>query len=197
MQRVWNVPNILTGLRIILAIAMFVLMANQLYIVSLAVFLVAAGTDWLDGWYARRYELVTVLGRIADPFADKLIVCGAFIYLAAEPVMQQLDGGLRAWMVVLVVSRELLVTALRGMIEGQGGDFSASMSGKLKMVFQCAAIAICLVYLAVADQAGATVLPLIRSATIVTVWLMVLLTAYSGYVYIRAAIAAARPEGSS
>ena len=111
-------------------------------------FIIAAGTDWLDGYYARKYGQVTTLGRILDPFADKVIVCGTFIFLAADPD----DGttfpcGLRAWMVVVIVGRELLVTALRSFIEDRGSDFSAKMSGKLKMVFQCIAAGTCLFYL--------------------------------------------------
>ena len=64
-------------------------------------FVIAAGTDWLDGYFARKYGQVTTLGRILDPFADKVIVCGTFIFLAAIPDMQQVPWGLRAWMVVV------------------------------------------------------------------------------------------------
>ena len=91
-------------------------------------FVVAAGTDWLDGYWARKYGQVTNLGRILDPFVDKIIICGTFIFLAAVP-----DSGVQAWMAVVIVGRELLVTALRSYLEGEGADFSASMSGKLKM----------------------------------------------------------------
>src|SRR5207248_6624158 len=90
----------------------------------------------IDGWWARKYHQVTKLGRNFDPFVDKIIICGTFIYLAAEwPA-----SGIAPWMAVVVVGREMLVTAIRGFIEQQGGDFSAQMSGKLKMVFQCAAV---------------------------------------------------------
>ena len=113
-------------------------------------FVIAAGTDWLDGYFARKYGQVTTLGRILDPFADKVIVCGTFIFLAAIPAIR--DGrwgfwGLQPWMVVVIVGRELLVTALRSFIEERGSDFSAKMSGKLKMVLQCVAAGVCLFYL--------------------------------------------------
>ena len=79
---------------------------------------------------------VTKLGRIFDPFVDKIIICGTFIFLAAEwPA-----SGIAPWMAVVVMGREMLVTAIRSVIEQQGGDFSAQMAGKLKMVFQCVAV---------------------------------------------------------
>ena len=76
-----------------------------------------------------------------------MIVCGTFILLAAIPAMSEVPWGLRAWMVVVIVGRELLVTALRSFIEERGSDFSAKMSGKLKMVLQCLAAGACLFYL--------------------------------------------------
>ena len=86
-------------------------------------FIIAAGTDWLDGYYARKYSQVTTLGRILDPFADKVIICGTFIFLAADPIMVREQWGLRAWMVVVIVGRELLVTVLRSFIEDRGMRF--------------------------------------------------------------------------
>src|SRR5690242_17917836 len=117
---VFNVPNQLTTLRLVLSIVLFVLieLGTQLatpgyYLAAMVVFIVAAGTDWLDGYWARKYAQVTTLGRILDPFVDKVIICGTFIFLAALP-----ESGLTAWMAVVVVARELLVTALRGFLEG-------------------------------------------------------------------------------
>ena len=107
-QRVLNVPNQLTVSRLLLSIALFVLIGLEYYLASFFVFAVAAGTDWLDGYWARKYGQVTTLGRILDPFVDKIIVCGTFIFLAAVP-----GSGVAAWMAVLIVGRELLVTALR------------------------------------------------------------------------------------
>ncbi len=136
-----NVPNQVTISRVALTVVLFVLLGFGYYLASLIVFLIAAGTDWIDGYWARKYGQVTQLGRILDPFADKLIVCGTFIYLAAAP--QLADGraasGIAAWMAVLIMGRELIVTALRSFIENRGGDFSAKWAGKWKMVAQCAA----------------------------------------------------------
>jgi len=190
---VFNLPNQLTTLRLILSVVLFVVIAWQYHLVALVLFLVAAGTDWLDGFLARKYGLVTMLGRILDPFADKVIICGTFIFLATVPVMTRVPFGLRAWMVVVVVGRELLVTALRSFIEQQGGDFSARISGKLKMVLQCAAAAICLYYLSYCDPAADPLKPpetprWVWIGLVGSVWAAVVLTIYSGVVYVHAAV---------
>lgn len=185
---VWNFPNQVSAARLVLSVAVFVLIPLQMYIPALVVFLIAAGTDWLDGWYARRYNLVTKLGRILDPFCDKILICGAFILLAVEMRdWPEWYATIAGWMAVVVTGRELLVTVLRSMIEGAGGDFSAKMAGKLKMVFQCAAVIACLIGLNQAGRDGADVTPAIHWAIVGSVWLAVLSTLQSGWVYINAA----------
>jgi len=148
-----NVPNSLTLLRILFAIIVFALIGFQRYDVALLFFLMASATDALDGWWARRFKQITVFGRIMDPFADKFLICGAFIFLVAIPEMTSDKADypawlmLQPWMVVVIVGRELFVTSLRAFVEGSGGDFSAKWIGKLKMVLQCAAIILALLYL--------------------------------------------------
>ncbi|MES1213622.1 MAG: CDP-diacylglycerol--glycerol-3-phosphate 3-phosphatidyltransferase [Singulisphaera sp.] len=182
MASAFNLPNQLTAMRLALSVVLFALIALKFYLASFVVFLVAASTDWVDGYLARRYSMVTTLGRILDPFADKIIVCGSFIFLAAIP---ELHRYLPAWMVVVIVGRELLVTALRSFLEQQGADFSATMSGKLKMVLQCVAIGTALFYLSYEPDA---VPEIIEYLLLASVWAAVLLTIYSGYVYVRAAV---------
>src|SRR5262245_28690584 len=82
---VWNVPNILTVARLVLSVVCFVCFVGEWYLAALIFFAIAAGTDWVDGFWARRYGQITKLGRILDPFADKIIICGTFIFLAAVP----------------------------------------------------------------------------------------------------------------
>ena len=178
-QAIFNVPNQLTTARLVLSVVLFVLIAFEYYLPSLVVFIVAAGTDWLDGYWARKYGQVTNLGRILDPFVDKIIICGTFVFLAAVA-----DSRVRPWMAVGVVGRELLVTALRSYLEGEGADFSASMSGKLKMVAQCLAAALSLfaLYHGVDRPEG------LEWALRASVWGAVALTLYSGGIYIRRAI---------
>ena len=192
-EQMFNVPNQISAARLVLAFVFFGLVPWQFYWAALIVFVVAAGTDWVDGWYARKYNLVTKLGRVLDPFCDKILICGAYILLAVEmkdpfPWYGQIAG----WMVVVVVGRELLVTVLRSMIEGAGGDFSAKMAGKLKMVFQCAAVGACLVGLALAkSNSSAGIEPLnpawLHWTIVVTVWLSVISTLHSGLLYMQAA----------
>jgi CDP-diacylglycerol---glycerol-3-phosphate 3-phosphatidyltransferase len=187
-----NVPNILTAARFVLAVVVFVLIPLGQYAAAIAVFVVAAGTDWIDGWWARKYGQVTKVGRIFDPFVDKIIICGTFIFLAVEP-----GSGIAPWMAVLVMGREMLVTAIRGFIEQQGGDFSAQMSGKLKMVFQCVTVVASLVvlrHLAAAGTEGASLPAWMYWTLHVSVWLAILSTLWSGVEYL---VAAARILGTT
>jgi len=172
-----------------LAVISFGLIDLEYYMAALVFFLVAVSTDWLDGYFARKYGQITTLGRILDPFADKVIVCGTFIFLVAIPEITGLRWhgvrcGLQPWMVVVIVGRELLVTALRSFIEDRGSDFSAKMSGKLKMVLQCVAAGTCLFYLSPLTNAPNWCWWLLVGS----VWAAVVLTVYSGMVYIRAAV---------
>ncbi len=184
---VLNVPNQLTAARLVLSIAVFVLLPLQMYLPALIVFVVAASTDWMDGWYARRYGQVTKLGRVFDPFVDKIIICGTFVFLAVETREFPWYGRIAAWMAVLVIARELLVTVLRSAIEQGGGDFSARWSGKLKMLFQCLAAGAAMAALMYARPSPAAVPAWIMWSLIGSVWLAVALTVYSGAVYVVAA----------
>lgn len=181
---IFNVPNVLTAVRLALSVGVFVLVPLEQYLAAMIVFVVAAGTDWIDGWWARKYHQVTKLGRIFDPFVDKILVCGTFIYLAAIP-----RSGIAPWMAVVVMGREMLVTVIRSFIEEQGGDFSAKMAGKLKMVFQCVAAVASFVALRHYQMAsGATALPDWLYWTLhIAVWLAVISTIYSGLEYVVAA----------
>jgi CDP-diacylglycerol---glycerol-3-phosphate 3-phosphatidyltransferase len=192
----FNLPNQLTSLRLLLSVIMFGFITQDCYLTSFVLFVIAAGTDWLDGYYARKYGQVTTLGRILDPFADKVIVCGTFIFLVADPHTREVVGGLRAWMVVVIVGRELLVTALRSFIEDRGSDFSAKMSGKLKMVLQCVGAGACLFYLYLAYEKPemARAADWVWWILVVSVWSSVVLTVYSGLVYIGAAVRLLKDE---
>jgi len=183
-----NVPNVLTAVRLALSVGVFVLVPLEQYVAAMVVFVLAAGTDWIDGWWARKYGQVTKLGRIFDPFVDKILICGTFIYLAAIP-----KSGIAPWMAVVVMGREMLVTVIRSFIEEQGGDFSAKMAGKLKMVFQCVAAASSFVALRHFQTPATAALPDWLYWTLhVSVWLAVISTIYSGLEYV---VAAARLLG--
>lgn len=176
----FNLPNQITLLRLILSVVVFVLLPLGHYFAALVVFVLAAGTDWIDGYIARKYDLVTQLGRVLDPFVDKFLICGTYIYLAVDYPA----SGIAAWMAVIVVARELLVTVIRSFLEAEGVDFSAKMAGKLKMVFQCAAVVASLLALS-----WTTTIPLWLTYTVTALaWLSVVSTVYSGAGYVFQAI---------
>ena len=175
----FNIPNKVTAARFLLSIVVFVLIPLNYYLAALIIFSVAVMTDWVDGYWARRLGQVTKLGRILDPLVDKIIICGTFIVLAVEP-----DSGIAAWVATVVLCRELLVTALRSFIEQRGGDFSANMAGKLKMVLQCAAIIASLIVLTYGrDESPTGMIWALR----IFVWVAVISTVQSGLGYALAA----------
>lgn len=184
---IYNVPNALTSARFLLAIAVLVLIPMGYFGSAMVVFLIAASTDWMDGYWARKYGQVTKLGRIFDPFVDKIIICGSFIALVGVA-----GSGVASWMATIVVARELLVTSLRGIIEGAGGDFSASWLGKWKMVFQCAAVVAVLLTLIYAPAEA-----WLDWTTKGLLWSSIALTVYSGYDYTVAAARVMTSESES
>jgi CDP-diacylglycerol--glycerol-3-phosphate 3-phosphatidyltransferase len=186
-RRFWNVPNSLTVSRLVLAVAVYGLIEFQAYAWALAVFIVAAATDALDGYFARLLKQESPLGRQLDPLIDKVIVAGCYIYLATIP-----DTGVRPWMVTAIVVRELLIQGVRSLLEGQGQPFGARTAGKLKTVVQCASISAVLLVLWL-QSSSPPYFAWIRDAL---TWLAVALTIYSGLVYIRIAMPSLRRESS-
>jgi CDP-diacylglycerol---glycerol-3-phosphate 3-phosphatidyltransferase len=172
---VWNMPNILTLSRLGLAIVLFALIHAELWSMALIVFVVAAFTDWLDGYLARKQGLTSALGRNLDPLVDKVLICGAFIFLL--PVN---GSGIVAWMVTVIVARELIVTGLRSFFEAREVKFGADMAGKIKMFLQCAALIAILLTLSLPSEQRHTP-NIIRD---VLVWAMVAATVLSGAQYL-------------
>src|SRR5207247_11432128 len=127
--------------------------------------------DWLDGYFARKQGLVSTLGRNLDPLVDKVLVCGAYIFLL--PIS---GAGLTAWMVTVVVARELIITGLRSFMENRGATFGADWLGKIKMGLQCGA----LFAIFVALQSPAAWVDVVRD---ILVYAMLAATALSGLQY--------------
>lgn len=180
--QILNVPNSLSLARLVLAIGVGILIEYGQFTPAWIVFVIAASTDFVDGWWARRFHQITKLGRILDPFVDKIIITAAMVALVGVP-----GSGVASWMATVIVGRELLVTSLRGMIEGSGGDFSARWMGKWKMLFQCVAVVACLVL--VSQTAPPTWL---RWFATVSLWLAVILTIASGVDYVAQAVSLSR-----
>jgi len=135
---VWNLPNSLTLLRIFLVPFLVVVLLTKFdgrEYVGLAIFLIAAITDLLDGYFARKYKKVTKLGILLDPIADKLLISSALISLVEL-------GLAPAWMIVIIVGREFAVSGLRMIASQQGVTIAASPLGKGKTVTQVIAVAL-------------------------------------------------------
>jgi CDP-diacylglycerol--glycerol-3-phosphate 3-phosphatidyltransferase len=177
---VFNIPNQLTTARLALAFVLFGLIEFNHWKWSLAVFVIAAITDWLDGYLARRLNLGSTLGRNLDPLVDKVLICGAFIFLL--PID---ESGLKPWMAVVVVARELIITSLRSYLESMGAVFGADGLGKIKMVLQCAALVAVLVQLEWPD-------PTLKYVRDFFVYAMLAATALSGLQYLYRAFALLR-----
>ena len=217
-----NVPNFLTVLRVVFAIVVFACIAIGHFDCALIFFVLAALTDFVDGWWARKFKQITVFGRIMDPFADKFLICGVFICLVAVPELTRPGDlpiwlTLQPWMVVVIIGRELLITSLRAVVEQSGGDFSAKWIGKWKMVFQCVAIIACFVYLSAIQSpdspfvqlffflfppVNGPYVPISLFVGLYLIWLLflwatVIITIYSGVSYCVNAVKMLRKGGES
>jgi len=186
-QEKWlNAPNIITISRLVLSVVLFTLISiwrgEWCGVAAAVLFVIATLTDALDGYLARKYNLITQLGRILDPFADKIIVLGTLIFLLERP-----NSGVNAAMVVAILGREMLVTGLRSFLEQHGKDFSASWIGKVKMVVQSVALTASL--LSLTPDLRAQWLLLTRD---VFLWCAVGITLYSGWIYLQRALQLAK-----
>jgi len=176
---IMNLPNILTLSRLGLSFVLFWFIHVELWVLALTVFCIAAITDWLDGYLARKQGLTSAFGRNLDPLVDKLLICGVFIFLM--PVML---ADLRPWMVMLVVGRELVVTGLRSFFEARKVSFGAEFLGKIKMVLQCAWVIATLLALSLPTEHQHS----ISSIQSGLLWAMLAATALSGLQYIVRAV---------
>ena len=133
MKQLMTWPNMLTGLRFAMIPLLVVLMMKEqtTFIAFLAwlVFTLAAFTDWLDGYLARKFNAETVLGKLMDPLADKLLVTAALLMLI--PL-----GRISAWICLIIIGREIFITGIRGLAASTGTVVAAGNMGKIKSNFQ-------------------------------------------------------------
>ena len=137
-NEIWNLPNSLTLFRIFLVPFLVVVLLTKFSgreYAGLAIFLVAAATDFFDGFIARRRNQITRLGQLLDPLADKLLMSAAFISLVELQYA-------KAWMVVIIIGREFAVSGLRSIAATQGVAIPASPLGKSKMVSEVVAVSL-------------------------------------------------------
>ena len=174
-KTIYNIPNILAFIRLLLAPLMFMFLVNQdasifegihkswLNYFAAFIFVLASATDFFDGYIARTFNQVTMLGSILDPLADKMLTLAGFLGL-------MMQGEASPWAIYLILTRELFITGLRVSAVSQGMNISASWMGKVKTVVQMIAIGFLLMH-----WYGGELL----------LWLAVALTLYSGYEYVR------------
>lgn len=202
-----NIPNTITICRIMASVVLFCMLgsydhseeySSTLMKIAFVTFVLTALTDILDGYLARKLNQETPFGRIADPFVDKLLIIGSLIMLSAPcftfdngNILEGFSGNLPAWtyrnsitslqpwMVVIIFSRELMVSAIRGYSESQGIAFPAIPVGKAKMLIQSFTTGTIIFSLGWAEN-----IPWCNVVKIIAVWTMLVVTIYSGIIYI-------------
>jgi len=219
-----HVPNLITGSRLILAAAFFTLLSfyqyqgraaplSLLLLAAFVIYVAALVSDYLDGYLARKWHVEGAFGRVVDPFADKILVLGTFIFFAGKnfiipelsenPAAHRLwvktITGVAPWMVVVMLSRELLVTSLRGLAEGGGTSFGAVWAGKFKMGFQSASVLIILTYVTfrpwLLEHGHTTIEWLAAIVRDISIWGTIVITLYSGVTYVKNAVNLFRLSG--
>lgn len=169
-----HLPNLITAFRLLLtALLAILLMFEQksgIAFLCCLLFTIAAVTDWVDGYLARRFKAVTNLGKLMDPLADKLLVTTALIMLI--PL-----GRLPAWVALVILSRELMVTGLRGIASSTGIVLAASGLGKVKSTLQYIGLGTLIFPL------GLLPVPFLHHIGLAVVYVALLMTVWSGFDY--------------
>jgi len=167
-----NLPNILTVFRILLVpilVAVLFTKVEGKEWWGLGLFLAAAATDFLDGFLARRFRLVTKLGQLLDPAADKILIASAFITL-----VELNPKATPAWMVAVILAREFAVGALRNVAAAEGRVIAAGWTGKIKTVVQIIAVSLLIIHAELGE---------FRKLAPVALWVAVVVTVLSGFEY--------------
>lgn len=165
-----HLPNLLSLFRIVLVPLLVVVLLTQYEnreFIGLGVFLLAALTDFLDGFIARRHRIVTRLGKLLDPAADKILTSAAFISLVALGIAP-------AWMVMIIIAREFAVSALRSFAASENVVIAAGPAGKLKTVVQVIAISL----LIISNQLGS-----FQRLAPASLWVALVVSVYSAVEY--------------
>ena len=145
--------------------------------IATIIFLAAAFTDFLDGYYARKYNQITDLGKFLDPLSDKLLSMAAMVYLVGI-------GALPSWVVVIILSREFFVTGFRAVAAKRGVIMAADIWGKVKTVFQIIMTAFILIELSSLDEIIPIDVPIFGIVNVMMITATVALTVVSGTLYV-------------
>jgi CDP-diacylglycerol--glycerol-3-phosphate 3-phosphatidyltransferase len=174
-----NLPNQLTVLRLVLTFPfVFALSVNfpGAKLLALVIFIVGSATDYADGYIARRFNLITDFGKLMDPLVDKIMTISAFICLVSLRTLP-------AWAVIIIVSREFLITGLRLIAAAQGKVLPAERLGKHKTVWQIATILYCLMLVAVDPRLDPRLSAFLHVTAFILICFTVGLTLWSGISY--------------
>jgi len=204
-----RIPNAITLLRILIAVAFFAVLGGYRFPdqgilygnIAIALFVLAATTDFIDGYLARKWDVVSMFGRLMDPFCDKVLVLGAFIYFAGprfsveqwvhDDNLYTMSTGIYPWMVVVIIARELLVTSIRAVMESKGVSGGAKWAGKFKMILQSFTLPLILLLVVNCD-------PVKHDSVLMTihilVWIMLAVTVWSGLPYVTGLVALMRKQ---
>ena len=183
-----NLPNQLTVARLLLSFVFVALLSIDGLpyggTAALIVFSIAAFTDFLDGYLARKHSLITNFGKLMDPLADKILMCAGFVMLCEQ-------GFFPAWIVVVILAREFLVTGLRLVASAAGIVLAAENLGKYKTTFQIIAVIYFLVVMAAREPAFAWINPVLDYRGLgpdvlgqLLIWTALILTMVSGFAYV-------------
>jgi cardiolipin synthase (CMP-forming) len=181
-SKVWNLPNILTYGRIVavpVVAGLLMYGGNNARWAALAIYIVAAITDFFDGYLARKWQQQSSLGRMLDPIADKVLVAVVLLVLSADGI---LNGGHR-WAAIIILSREVLVSGLREYLGELQVSVPVTKIAKWKTTVQLLAIGFL-----IAGPAGDTITAHVTQIGIGLLWVAAGLTLYTGYDYFRAGI---------
>ena len=204
-----RIPNAITMLRILIAGAFFAVLGGYRFPeqgilwgnVAIVFFVIAAMTDFVDGYLARKWNVVSMFGRLMDPFCDKVLILGTFIYFAGprfsvEAWVQNyqlltMATGIYPWMVVVIIARELLVTSIRGVLESMGHKGGAKWAGKIKMIFQSFALPLILLLVVNCNpEKNEDVMLFIN----ILAWMLLAITVWSGLPYVTGLVAVMRKD---
>ncbi|HCW44273.1 MAG TPA: CDP-diacylglycerol--glycerol-3-phosphate 3-phosphatidyltransferase [Planctomycetes bacterium] len=195
-----NLPNLITISRFFIAMLLFAMLTLEMHgwgigdrhlALNLATvaFILCVVTDAVDGYLARKWKMVTTFGRLADSFVDKIVICGTLIYL-----LRLTPELIKPWFVVIIVTREFLVSGLRSYLESQGRKMEASLGGKLKMILQSVLIPAVMLVAANKEAGLGIIYELLEGLTGFLFWGTLVTTLWSAFDYMAFAFS---DEGTS
>ncbi|NLP25997.1 MAG: CDP-diacylglycerol--glycerol-3-phosphate 3-phosphatidyltransferase [Clostridiales bacterium] len=180
-----NLPNKLTLLRFCLVpvFLLFIYLAMPLnYMIALIVFIIASATDALDGHIARKHNLITDFGKFLDPLADKVLVISALVVLVDLKIMSAIP-------LIIIITREFMVSGLRLVVADEGVVVPAGIWGKLKTAFTMVTIIVALLWLSITNDFAfnmSSTGKIIDIIILILIWISTILTVISGLIYLKA-----------